>query len=64
MKIRIIRAADHRVSSGVSQHFTAGAIVSVPRATAAALVGKGVAEVVEAAGEPQPGSEEKTHADR
>lgn len=46
MKIRIIRDAHHRISSGLSQAFKAGSEVSVPQATAEALVERGVAEVI------------------
>lgn len=47
MKIRMLCDADHRVSSALSQAFRAEAEVSVPKATAAALIARGVAEEVQ-----------------
>lgn len=46
MKIKINQDAHHRISSGKSQSFRSGTEVSVPRATAEALVARGVAEVI------------------
>mgnify|MGYP003571144275 CR=1 FL=1 len=46
MKIRVLRDAHHRISSGKSQSFTAGSEVSVPKATAESLVARGDAEVI------------------
>ena len=53
MKIKIKRDAHHRISSSKSQSFTAGSEVSVPQATAEALVERGVAEVI---GDKEPSS--------
>lgn len=46
MKIKVLQDAHHRITSGVSQSFRAGTEVSVPQATAEALVARGVAEVI------------------
>lgn len=47
MKIKIIRDAHFRVSSGISQHFKASAKpINVPKATAEALVERGDAELI------------------
>jgi len=46
MKIKIKQDAHHRISSAKSQSFKAGSEVSVPQATADALVERGVAEVI------------------
>ncbi|MGQ3486118.1 hypothetical protein [Roseovarius pacificus] len=56
MKIRIKADAHHRISSGRSQSFHAGTEVSVPKATADALVARGVAEVI---GGEKPSTEEE-----
>ena len=53
MKIKIKRDAHHRISSSTSQSFKAGSEVSVPQATAEALVEQGVAEVI---GDKKPSS--------
>lgn len=47
MKIRMLCDADHRVSSGVSQAYRATAVYSLPRATAEALIARGVAEEIQ-----------------
>lgn len=47
MKIKILEDAHFSVSSGLSQSFAAGSTVDVPRATAEALVARGVAEVID-----------------
>lgn len=46
MKIKMKADVHHRISSGRSQHFKAGTQVSVPEATAEALVERGVAELI------------------
>lgn len=46
MKVRITQDAHHRVSSAVSQAFRAQTEANVPRATAAALIARGVAEAI------------------
>lgn len=53
MKIKIKQDAHHRISSAKSQWFKAGSEVSVPQATAEALVERGVAEVI---GDKKPSS--------
>ena len=53
MKIKITKDAHHRISSSKSQTFRAGSEVSVPQATAEALVKRGVAEVI---GDKKPSS--------
>ena len=44
MKIRILEDAHHRLSSGRSQAFRARTEVNVPKATAEALIARGVAK--------------------
>lgn len=46
MNIKIKKDVHRRISSGRSQSFKAGSEVSVPQATADALVEQGVAEVI------------------
>lgn len=46
MEVKIIKDAHHRISSAKSQAFKAGTTVSVPQATADALVSRGVAELI------------------
>lgn len=41
MRIKILRNANYRVSSGLSQSFTAESVVSVPKTTAQALIARG-----------------------
>lgn len=59
MKVRILENCDHRISSGISQHFTAGSTVSVPRGVGDALVIRGVAEAVDGGRQMKPAIEEK-----
>jgi hypothetical protein len=47
MKIKIIKDAHHRISSSRSQSFKAGSEVSVPKATAEALIEQSVAEMID-----------------
>jgi len=46
MKIRILDDAHHRISSGLSQSFSADSEVNVPKATAKKLIADGKAEAV------------------
>lgn len=46
MKIRILKSVPHRVSSGLSLHFTAGSEVNVPAAIGKALLAKEAAEAI------------------
>ncbi|WP_295537483.1 hypothetical protein [uncultured Thioclava sp.] len=46
MKIRMKRAADHRISSALSQHFEDGHEYTVPRKTGQALIDQGAAELI------------------
>jgi hypothetical protein len=46
MKIRILRDAHHRISSGLSQSFKAESEPNVPKATANALIRRGVAKAI------------------
>lgn len=46
MKIRILKNTPHRVSSGLSLHFTAGSEVNVPARIGEALVAAKAAETI------------------
>lgn len=46
MKLRVLKDTPHRVSSGLSLHFTAGSEVNVPAAIGEALVAKEAAEAI------------------
>lgn len=46
MKIRILKDTPHRVSSGLSLHFTAGSEVNVPAKIGEALVASNAAEAI------------------
>ena len=46
MKIRVLKGAHYRVSSGLSQSFAAGSEIDVPQRTAEALIERGEAEKI------------------
>ncbi|QEP30299.1 M55 family metallopeptidase [Pukyongiella litopenaei] len=47
MKIKILADTSYRVSSAISQHFSAESTVNIPREAAEKLIAQGVAEAVE-----------------